>query len=269
MYSLQYDEGYTRQLLSEVLDMLMLSLSLIALLLGFVIVTEDGIVPRLVCGSSWVKYDPIIRLTVSAPKDNVVCLEQIPPLPSQSLEWSPISRGSVDRGDMGKPCMIAANSNSCVEQMKAWAKKRGATETFIELAEIYYRLGVKKGINPEGAYAQAAKETGFGRFDGVISEEFHNPCGLKITEGGSNIDPKAHQVFKSWQEGVDAHLDHLALYAGTPGYPKEKTYDPRHFSYLYGKAETFEDLGEQWAPSSDYGTSLIEDFLLDLLKTSY
>ncbi|SJU02468.1 Uncharacterised protein [Clostridioides difficile] len=62
-----------------------------------------------------------------------------------------------------------------------------------------------------------------------MDESYNNPCGMKTSQGGSDTDPNAHQRFNSWDEGVQAHLDHLALYAGAKGYPKEGTYDPRHF----------------------------------------
>jgi hypothetical protein len=151
------------------------------------------------------------------------------------------------------------------EQAQAWARSRGATETFVELAPLYWRLAGKHGgVNPAGAYAQAAKETAFGRFGGVVDESFKNPCGLKTSGGGRSSDPKAHQCFSAWEIGVAAHLDHLALYAGAPGYPKQDTPDPRHFVSIKGKAVAFEDLGGKWAPSPDYGTSIVHDYLDDL-----
>lgn len=49
----------------------------------------------------------------------------------------------------------------------------------------------------------------------------------------------------------------MALYAGASGYPKKDTPDPRHFAYLHGTAKTLEELGAKWAPSSSYGTNLV------------
>ncbi|MBO8128408.1 MAG: glucosaminidase domain-containing protein [Peptococcaceae bacterium] len=160
---------------------------------------------------------------------------------------------------------ILSSTTVTVEQAQAWARSRGATQTFINLAPLYWRLAPERGVNPAGAYAQAAKETGFGRFGGVLDESFRNPCGMKTTQGGDNYDPDAHQRFSSWEEGVTAHLDHLALYAGATGYPKEDTPDPRHFAVIKGRAATFEDLGGKWAPSPDYGISIVRDYLATLL----
>jgi hypothetical protein len=78
--------------------------------------------------------------------------------------------------------------------------------------------------------------------------------------------------FKSWEEGIQAHADHLGLYAGAKNYPKyspntknytnEKykangtTLDPRHFTYLYGKCPTVEGLSGTWATDKKYATTL-------------
>jgi len=144
-----------------------------------------------------------------------------------------------------------------VERAQAWAAGKGATPTFVRLAPLYWRLAPPRGVRPELAYAQAAKETNFGRFTGVLDASFRNPCGLKRTAGGGNYDPSAHRRFRTWKQGVTAHLDHLALYAGAPGYPKRGTPDPRHFVFLHGKAPTVQALGGAWAPSRTYGREIV------------
>ncbi|MBL4932609.1 cell wall-binding repeat-containing protein [Clostridium paridis] len=160
-----------------------------------------------------------------------------------------------------KPIPIIAAPTASQSQMEAWAKNHGATQTFISLAKLYYTYAPSHGgIDPVVAYAQAAKETGFGNFGGVLDESFKNPCGLKTTKGGDDTDPAAHQRFASWDQGVKAHLDHLALYAGADGYPKAdgQTDDPRHFPSIYGTAgNSVANLGVKWAPSSTYGTEII------------
>jgi N-acetylmuramoyl-L-alanine amidase len=146
-----------------------------------------------------------------------------------------------------------------------------AAEEFISLAGHYWDLAKDHGgVRPEVAFAQAAKETGFGLFGGVVDASFHNPCGMKTTAGGSNSDPNAHQRFASWTEGVTAHIDHLALYAGADGYPRAAgaTPDPRHFPFLAGKANSVEALGGKWAPSEDYGRSIVADYLAGLMATT-
>ena len=152
---------------------------------------------------------------------------------------------------------IKSKINATVEQMEAWAKTNKAHDKFVELAQVYYDISNKVGVNPLVTYAQSAKETGFFKFGGVIDITYNNPCGLKISAGGGNYDPSAHKRFRSWEEGIQAQVDHLALYAGISGYPKAGTPDPRHFPYLKGTAPTVESLGGKWAPSATYGNSIL------------
>lgn len=153
---------------------------------------------------------------------------------------------------------IIAPASALQVQAEAWARNKNATATFIGLAEKYWKLAAQRGnIDPAVAYAQAAKETGFGRFGGVIDETYNNPCGLKTTQGGDDKDPAAHMRFKDWDEGIVAHLDHLALYAGAEGYPRTDTTDPRHFAFIKGKGYSVESLGGAWAPSITYGEEII------------
>lgn len=162
---------------------------------------------------------------------------------------------------------IISESPLSMEVAKMWAKQKGATDTFIALADLYWAYAPSHGgVNPLVAYIQAAIETGYGKFGGVINESFCNPCGLKVSSGGGNYDANAHKRFGSWDEGVQAHLDHLALYAGAVGYPRGNTYDPRHFKSIYGKATSVRGLAGSWASDSSYGNKLVNAYnaVLDL-----
>lgn len=182
-------------------------------------------------------------------------------------QFYPFDRIVAAAREPGTP--ILGPARATVEQAQAWARSRGATELFISLAPLYWEIAPQRGgVEPAGAYCQAAKETAFGRFGGVLDESFRNVCGMKTRQGGSNTDPNAHQRFASWEESVTAHCDHLALYAGAPGYPRADTPDPRHFPYLLGKARTYEELGGKWAPNPDYGRSIVRDYLQQLLATA-
>ena len=141
------------------------------------------------------------------------------------------------------------------------------------LIPILYESAIKNGIDPTILIAQAMKETGYFQYKGVLRPNFCNTCGLKVTKGGGDQDPGAHMRFEYWEDGIMAHSDHLALYAGAIGFPKyspecashsnEKyknngtTKDPRHFTYLYGKCPNVEDLGGSWAPSKTYGEDIV------------
>lgn len=153
---------------------------------------------------------------------------------------------------------IISPATATLEQCEEWAKSKNAKQTFINNLPIYFKKCAKVGINPVVAIVQYAKETGYGKFGGVLTEDFKNPCGLKIPAGGDCKDPEAHKRFATWEDGVKAHIDHLALYAGAEGYPKSDTLDPRHFSYLKGKCKTVEALSGNWSPSSTYGNDLVK-----------
>lgn len=154
---------------------------------------------------------------------------------------------------------ILSESTVTIQQMKQWAKTRASNREFIDLAELYYHLSLERNINPAISYAQFAHETGFLysiKSAAGLDASYHNPCGLKIQSGGGDYDKNAHMKFKTWHDGISAHLDHLALYSGAKGYPKKDTLDPRHFSYLLGTAKTVEELSGKWAPSQSYGDKL-------------
>lgn len=154
---------------------------------------------------------------------------------------------------------ILSRPRTSIYQMKQWAsqKKYKADPDFIALAPLFYTISVRYGVDPAVTYAQAAKETNFMRYTGVVSKDYHNPCGLKITQGGGDKDITAHKIFASWEEGITAQVHHLALYAGQKGFPLKQTPDPRHFKSIYGVAPHVEELGKRWAPSADYGTDIV------------
>lgn len=160
---------------------------------------------------------------------------------------------------------ILGPAQATVEQAKEWAKDRGAANFFIDLADLFWIIAPKVSVRPEVAYAQSAKETGFGKFGGVINATYNNPCGLKTTAGGGNSDPDAHMRFPDWNTGILAQCQHLALYAG--GFIMPPIVDPRHFSFIRYKAPTVEALGGAWAPSTDYGQSIIKNYLTPLMQT--
>ncbi|WP_342985465.1 glucosaminidase domain-containing protein, partial [Clostridium saudiense] len=203
-------------------------------------------------------------------------------------DLKPFATSYSSNGAIGNVDIIS-DVDVSVESVEAWARSKNATETFVSLAKIYKQYGqARGGVNWVLAYVQAAKETGYGRFGGVLDESYHNPCGLKIPSGGDDRDPNAHKRFDNWEQGVIAHLDHLALYAGANGYPKtgyveswkdeglaaNETYDPRHIGWfgttsgILGKATNAIDLGAKWAPSSSYGVELFRLYC-DAVKANY
>ena len=59
-----------------------------------------------------------------------------------------------------------------LDQAKRWASSRGAHQRFIDIADTYWKYGELTGIRPEILYAQAAKETGFGKYS-IIGGKKH------------------------------------------------------------------------------------------------
>lgn len=137
------------------------------------------------------------------------------------------------------------------------------------IAPAVWQAALRYGIDPVGAVAQSAKETGWGKFPGAITAQWRNTCGLKVREDGmvrsllgtTNFDHAlVHAQFGSWETGAAAHMHHLRAYAGCP-IVGEPVLSPR-YDYVIGKAPllNFEDLGGvgRWAPASDYGIRLVE-----------
>ena len=120
-------------------------------------------------------------------------------------------------------------------------------------------------VDPVGVVAQAAKETAWGKFGGRITAAWCNPCGLKIPDRMINYrpgvtdgdNPLAHAIFPSWRVGILAMVQHALGYAGVD-VPAEELVDPR-FELTRGKrCEDWHELGERWAPASDYGAKIEE-----------
>ncbi len=151
-------------------------------------------------------------------------------------------------------------------QALVWARSNKASQTFKSWISIYWELGESYGVNPVLAYAQAGLETNFGHFGGVLDESYHNPCGLKTAEGGDDADAAAHQRFASWEDGIRAQFEHLALYAGQSGFPLADPLDPRHYAYLAGSARTVGEVAETWASDPDYAEKWT--YLIDRLEVT-
>lgn len=155
---------------------------------------------------------------------------------------------------------LLAEPTATKTQMLQWAKDKKMDLEGQLLVDLYYDICLKKGLNPVIQFAQMCHETGYlykVSSQAGLNRSFHNPCGLKVTQGGDGMVAESHKVFKDWPEGIEAHTDHSALYAGAVGYPKETTPDPRHFSFLFGTATYLSDLSGKWAPSATYHQKIL------------
>lgn len=155
-----------------------------------------------------------------------------------------------------------------MEQAQEWARSRGASDQFVKVAPVYWKYTVY-GIRPEVLYAQAAKETGFGKFGGAVKPEMHNYCGLKIRDAKGD-KTEDHATFPDDDTGVHAHYQHMCAYVGLA--PLGTVVDPRYDLVKAlpwaGTVKYVEELGGKWAPNPEYGVSIVRDYLADLLKTA-
>lgn len=177
-----------------------------------------------------------------------------------SLSVFPLSSSATSNV---KDYKIMNSPTATKEQIKTWAKNNNANDLYISLVDEAYDIAVEYEIDPTVMLSQFALETGFCEYGGVIDESYHNPCGLKTSNGGGNYEKKAHKKFDSWEQGFTAQAQHLRLYAGYCHHYREdcphecpEIYDPRHFKEIGGKAVFVSELSRAWATDSSYGDKL-------------
>ncbi len=131
--------------------------------------------------------------------------------------------------------------------------------------DIYIDMGKKYGLRWDAVFAQSCKETAFWKFGGDVKPGQNNFCGLG-TFGG-----KPGASFESPSDGIEAQFQHWHVYFYGGDLPAGvKDLDPRRNAVLSsgnaGKLQYVEDLGGRWAPSKDYGDSIVRDYLAHMLK---
>ena len=148
-----------------------------------------------------------------------------------------------------------------LEQAKKWAEKKGATELFIEAADIYWKYGELTGIRPEILYAQSAKETGFGKYGGAVKPEQNNFAGIKVY-GATGDRTEDHETFETQDDGVRGHFNHMSAYLGlTPIGETHGRYKSVSKMPWSGKVKLLEELGGKWCPDLYYGFSILHDYI--------
>lgn len=167
------------------------------------------------------------------------------------------------------------------DQLQAWVTERGVTIPD-GLADLYLEIGAEYGIRGDLAFAQAAKETHYWQYTGLVQPDQYNYCGLWATgsplTGGESLngadsglvrlEPSRHgATFASPEIGVEAHIQHLYAYATTDPLPPGKVLlSPRFNLVQRGCAPTWQGLNARWAvPGTTYGQSVIHDYWVDAL----
>lgn len=125
----------------------------------------------------------------------------------------------------------------------------------IEIGKYYLTFGEYYGIRGDVAFAQALYETDYFRFTGLVQPEQNNYAGIGATGPGN-----PGSSFKTPEEGVLAHLQHLFAYASTDPLPNQyPLVDPRFDLVTRGSAPTWTALNGKWAvPGTTYGQSILE-----------
>jgi N-acetylmuramoyl-L-alanine amidase len=178
----------------------------------------------------------------------------------------PVAGAAPPQGTPGIP-IAAGRPTADRRRVHRWADSKRCADVFHDIIDAGWEQATDVGIDAAIFVAQAAKETGFGRFGGVIDASFHNSCGLKTAAGGDNDDPEAHMRFRDWDRGTRAHCAHLALYAGAVSTAQAKRLgDPRAFESIHAVAPTVQELGGKWAPDPAYGRSIVRDLLRPLRR---
>lgn len=175
------------------------------------------------------------------------------------------------------------------DQLRAWiaaqtprvqAKMKTSGKPFNpipDLADLYIEIGRMYNIRGDIAFCQAAKETFYWQFTGLVQPYQNNYCGLAATgapAAGSEslrgadparvaFQPGVHgAVFTMQADGVEAHIQHLYAYACDDALPVGRVMvDPRFVLVKRGIAPTWIGLNARWAiPGTTYGHSILFDY---------
>lgn len=147
-------------------------------------------------------------------------------------------------------------------------------DTIREMVDWYWRIGFEEGVRPDVALAQSAKETGYWSFRRDVKSDQWNLAGIGATGGVAGMR------WPTLQAGVLGHVRRLRIYAQRAGLTRdlglhdvEVLLRPLPGS-VWGSASEVEDLGGEtppdgvpdWAPSPDYGVSIVRDYLDPMLR---
>lgn len=171
---------------------------------------------------------------------------------------------AITRYDLGIPetnTPLIGESTVSMESAIAWAKSNNASELFLDAAQYYWKYGELTGIRPEVLYAQAAKETGYGRYGGRVLPEMNNFAGIK-KYGATGDATEDHESFATREDGVRAHFNHMSAYVGTePIGDVHGRYNSVKTLAWAGTIKYVEDLGGRWCPDLYYGYAIVKDLL--------
>ncbi|WP_052947557.1 glucosaminidase domain-containing protein [Aneurinibacillus tyrosinisolvens] len=188
--------------------------------------------------------------TISASNNNSVYAQNNIPALTTALSPTPL----IPRLE-GKQSIMGV-SLAKEEQMLAFA--RSVNPAFpAELPKLYIEIGNTYGIRGDIAFCQMLKETGYHRFGGIVQANQHNYAGIGAVGNSKTIKGN---YFKTPEQGVRAHIQHLYAYASKTGLPKDETLIDARFKYVArGIAPSWQDLNGRWAvPGKGYGEDILK-----------
>lgn len=142
-------------------------------------------------------------------------------------------------------------------------KQMGIGCSIGEIVDLYWEEAEREGIRPDLALSQALLETGYFNFGGSVEPWQHNFCGLGTI--GNGVQGAA---FKTPQEGVRAHIQHLMAYTSHDR-PKTRLIDPRYdrahnLRLEKGLITKWSGLNWTWAMGGEYAEKIINTHQLML-----
>lgn len=164
---------------------------------------------------------------------------------------------------MGRPTLDYA-------ALEAAARAQDSATLFWEsVVPALWAACLRYGIDPVAAVAQSGHETAWGRFPRLTQPWHRNTCGLKLRDFrptmaalgiATSEHALCHQQFASWDEGAEAHAQHLRAYCQVP--VAGLIVDPRYPLVMAANASTgrapavsLRDL-DAWAGAEGYGDRL-------------
>lgn len=179
--------------------------------------------------------------------------------PVDSQKGQP-SDSSTDKA-LDMEALIMGPAQASAQQLRALLYKNNPNAP--DLVDLYLQIGAKYGVRGDLAFCQAAKETGWWRFTGIVQPWQNNYCGLAATgvaatgdEDLRGADPARVRfeegvhgaIFATPEDGVEAQIQHLYAYATKKPLPEGTTLlDPRFSLVNRGCAPCWIDLGGKWA----------------------
>lgn len=129
----------------------------------------------------------------------------------------------------------------------------------LQLATWYIEEGRAESVRGDIAFMQAARETGWFKFEGsMVSVSQNNFAGIGACDSCKN-----GESFPSIQEGVRAHIQMIRAYSDE-GYSSRTTARPPigriDTNPVRGCCATWYELGRYWASAKDYGKRVVRMF---------